>query len=82
VYQLVIIDMETKNNKGWPPITRDLGENLKSTKMNKGKRGFEREKDKLPDAIAPLALTWRRGTSMEDSWRVDSQDLQETSTNR
>jgi hypothetical protein len=52
--------MDTKNNKGWPPIARDLGQNLKSSKMNKGKRGFEREKDKLPDAIAPLSLTWRR----------------------
>jgi hypothetical protein len=74
--------METKKNKGWPPIARYLGQNLKSTKMNKGKRGFEREKDKLPDAIAPLALTWQRGTSMEDSWWVDSQDLQETRKNR
>jgi hypothetical protein len=59
--------METIKNKVWPPIARDLGQILKSTKMNKEKRGFEREKDKLPEAIAPLALTWRRGTSMEDS---------------
>jgi hypothetical protein len=47
--------------------------------MNKEKKGFEREIDKLPEAIAPLALTWWRGTSMEVSWRVDSQDLQEMS---
>jgi hypothetical protein len=67
--------METIKNKVCPPIARDLGQILKSTKMNKGKRGFEREKDKLPEAIAPLAQTWWRGTSMEDSWRVDSQDL-------
>jgi hypothetical protein len=71
--------METIKNKVWPLIARDLGQILKSTRMNKEKKGFERRKDKLPEAIAPLALTWRRGTSMEDSWRVDSQDLQETS---
>jgi hypothetical protein len=71
--------METKKNKVCPPIAKDLGQILKSTKMNKEKKGFEREIDKLPEAIAPLALTWRRGTSMEVSWRVDSQDLQETS---
>jgi hypothetical protein len=63
-------------SKVWPPIANDLGLNLKSTKMKKGMKGFEREIDKLPEAIAPLALTWRRGTSMEISWRVDSQDLQ------
>jgi hypothetical protein len=44
---------------------------------NKENRGFERERDKLPEDIAPLALTWQRGTSMESTWRVDSQDLQE-----
>jgi hypothetical protein len=66
-------------SKVWPPIVKDLGLKLKSSKMNKEKKGFERGIDKLPEAIAPLALTWRRGTSMEVSWRVDSQDLQETS---
>jgi hypothetical protein len=50
--------------------------------MNKEKKGIEREIDKLPEAISPLALTWWRGTSMEVSWRVDSQDLQETNENR
>jgi hypothetical protein len=74
--------METIKNKVWPPIAKDLGQILKSTKMNKEKKGFERERDKLPEAIAPLALTWRRRTSMEVSWQVDSQDLQETSKNR
>jgi hypothetical protein len=34
---------------------------------NKEKRGFERAIDKLPEDISPLALTWRRGTSMEVS---------------
>jgi hypothetical protein len=46
--------------------------------MNKDKKGFEREIDKLPEAIVPLALTWQRGTLMEVSWRVDFQDLQGT----
>jgi hypothetical protein len=50
--------------------------------MNKEKKGFEREIDKLPEAIAPLALTWQRGTSMEVSWRIDSQDLQEMNENQ
>jgi hypothetical protein len=74
--------METMKNKVWPPIAKDLGLILKSTKMNKEKKGFEREIDKLPKAIAPLALTWQRGTSMEVSWQVDSQYLQETNKNR
>jgi hypothetical protein len=47
--------------------------------MNKEKKAFERGIDKLAEAIGPLALTWWRGTSMEVSWWVDSQDLQETS---
>jgi hypothetical protein len=34
--------METTENKVWPPIARDLGQILKSTKMKKEKRGFER----------------------------------------
>jgi hypothetical protein len=34
--------METINNKVWPPIARDLGQILKSTRMNKEKKGFER----------------------------------------
>jgi hypothetical protein len=71
--------METIKNKEWPSIAKDLGQILKSTKMNKEKKGFERGIDKLPEAIAPLALTWQRGTTMEVSWRVDSQDLQEMS---
>jgi hypothetical protein len=50
--------------------------------MNKDKKGFEREIDKLPKAIVPLALTWQRGTSMEVSWQVDSQDLQGTTEKR
>jgi hypothetical protein len=79
VCQLVIIDIETMKSKVWPPITKDLGLILKSTKMNKEKKGFERGIDKLPEAIAPLALTWWRGTSMEVAWRVHSQDLQEMS---
>jgi hypothetical protein len=66
-------------SKVWPPIAKDLGLILKSTKMNKEKKGFERGIDKLPEAITHLALTWRRGTSMEVSSRVDSQDLQEMS---
>jgi hypothetical protein len=82
VCQLVIIDIETMKSKVWPPIAKDLGLIIKSTKINKGKRGFERGIDKLPEAIDPLALTWRRGTSMEVSWRVDSQDFQETSNIR
>jgi hypothetical protein len=79
VCQLVIRDIETMKSKVWPPIASYLGLILKSTKMNKEKKGFERGIDKLPKAIAPLALTWRRRTSMEVSWWVDSQDLQETS---
>jgi hypothetical protein len=48
---------------------------------NREKGGFERERDKLLEDIAPLALTWWRGTSVEVSWWVDSQDLQEMSEN-
>jgi hypothetical protein len=40
VYQLVIIDMETIKNKVWPPIARDLGQILKSTKNEQRKEGI------------------------------------------
>jgi hypothetical protein len=82
VCPLITVDIETMKSKVWPPIAKDLGLILKSTKMNKEKKGFERKIDKLPEAIAPLALNWRRGTSMEVSWWVDSQDLQEMNKNR
>jgi hypothetical protein len=67
----------TSNCKGSDPRSQ-----IHKKSSKEGKRGFERERDKLPEDIAPLALAWRRGTSMEVSWRVDSQDLQETSDNR
>ena len=37
-------------------------------------RGGEGDED-LPEDIAPLALTWRRETSREEAWRVDTQVL-------
>jgi hypothetical protein len=57
--------------------------NLKPTYgVAKETRDLRGRETKLLEDIAPLALTWWRGTSMEVSWRVDSQDLPKWSEKR
>jgi hypothetical protein len=57
--------------------------NLKSTcGVAKERRDLRGRETKLPEDIAPLALTWQRGTSVEVSWSVDSQDLPKWSKKR
>jgi hypothetical protein len=64
-------------------LQKDLTLDLNSSYGGEKSDGFEREgKQGLPEDITPLVLTWRRGTSMEVSWRVDTQDLPNQSENQ